>query len=151
MKSEIKIKLHAQCLQWVAGRIEEATRTMEETQAAANEETKSSAGDKYETSREMMRQEQDKVAWQLMENLKLKKVLDSLKPEITHEKGQLGSLLRTSEGNFYLSASLGQLKVDGEVYMMISPVSPLAQKLLGKRKGEEVQLNGRHFYIEEVL
>ena len=151
MKPEIKIKLHEQCRQWVEERIAEARKAMEDTQAAANEETKSSAGDKYETSREMMRQEQDKAARQLMENLKLKQVLDSLRPEMKHEKVQPGSLLQTSEGKFYISASLGRLKMEEEDFMMISPVSPLARQLMGKKKGEEVQLNGRRFHIEEVV
>lgn len=151
MKSELKIKLHEQCYLWVEERIAEARKTMQETQAAANEETKSSAGDKYETSREMMRQEQDKAARQLMENLKLKQVLDSLRPEAKHEKVQPGSLLQTSQGNFYISISLGRLMVEKEEFMMISPVSPLGMQLMGKKKGEEVELNGRRFFIEEVV
>lgn len=151
MESAIKVKLHKYCLQWVDERIEAAKKAIADTQAASNEETKSSAGDKYETSREMMQQEQNKAARQLMENLKLKKVLDSLNPAIVYEKAQLGSLVRTSEGNFYLSVSLGQLQIEKEQFMTISPVSPLAQQFMGKQQGEEVQLNGRRFYIEEVV
>ena len=151
MNQSIKVKLHARCLQWVEERIEEAKKAIADTQAASNEETKSSAGDKYETSREMMQQEQNKAARQLMENMKLKKVLDSLNPESTYQTAQLGSLVRTSEGNFYLSVSLGQLQLENEQFMMISPVSPLAQQFIGKQEGHEVLLNGRRFLIEEVV
>lgn len=124
---------------------------MEAVQEAANEETKSSAGDKYETGRAMMQQEQDKAAGQLMEALKLKKVLDQLNPDREQPAVGMGSLVKTSLGNFYISASIGQLSMEGIDYMIISPVAPLAQQLAGLKAGEELNFNGRKFKVEQVI
>lgn len=151
MNTEIKQKLHEACLHKVAQRITDAKASMEAVQEAANNETKSSAGDKYETGRAMMQQEQDKAASQLMEALKLKKVLDQLKPEQEHHQVQAGSLVVTNQGNFYISTSIGQLSLGGKVYMVISPVSPMAQQLAGLQAGEELNFNGRKFKVEQVV
>ena len=51
---------------------------MVNAQQAANEEGKSSAGDKYETGRAMMQIERDKAAQQLDEALKLKNIIDHI-------------------------------------------------------------------------
>lgn len=131
--------------------MQDAKASMEAVQEAANNETKSSAGDKYETGRAMMQQEQDKAAAQLMEALKLKKVLDQLKTDKEHRQVQAGSLIFTNLGNFYIAASLGQLSLDGVAYMAISPVSPLAQQLLGLQTGGELNFNGRKFKVEQLL
>ena len=48
-----------------------AKQTMEMAQESANEENKSSVGDKYETGRAMAQQERDKAAVQLTELQKL--------------------------------------------------------------------------------
>lgn len=132
-------------------RINSAKASMEAVQEAANEETKSSAGDKYETGRAMMQQEQDKAAGQLMEALKLKKVLDQLNPDREQPAVGMGSLVKTSLGNFYISASIGQLSMEGIDYMIISPVAPLAQQLAGLKAGEELNFNGRKFKVEQVI
>ena len=57
---------------------------MVNAQEAANEEGKSSVGDKYETGRAMMQIERDKAAQQLDEALKLKNIID----QISIETGQ---------------------------------------------------------------
>lgn len=147
----LKHKLYAHCRQVVEERIVAAKNTIAEAQKAAEQETKSSAGDKYETGREMLQQEQNKASLQLMELLKLKKVLDELNPARVSTQVEAGCLLQTDKGNFYFSVSLGQLSLEGQVFMVISPVAPLAQLLAGKKAGEQVQLNGRTYSLEALV
>lgn len=151
MNIAIKQRLHQACLQKVEERMDDARASIQAAQEAANNETKSSAGDKYETGRAMMQQEQDKAAGQLMEALKLKKVLDQLKTEKEHRQVQAGSLVFTNLGNFYIAASIGRLSLEGVAYMVISPVSPLAQQLAGLQAGEELNFNGRKFKVEQLV
>ena len=68
---------------------------MNDAQRSANEEGKSSAGDKYETGRAMMQIERDKAANQLEEALKLKRILDQIQPEVQHERILIGSVVIT--------------------------------------------------------
>jgi hypothetical protein len=76
--STVKSKLLAMCIEYVEQRISSATTAMQNAQEAANEEGKSSAGDKYETGRAMMQIERDQAAAQLDESLKLKRTLHQI-------------------------------------------------------------------------
>ena len=150
-EQEIKIKLHGLCLKIVEERIREAKGGMEMLQAAANQETKSSAGDKYETGRAMMQLEQDKIARQLMESMKLKKVLDQLNPAKDCSVVQQGCLIFSSNGNFYISSGIGKLELEGKEYMAISAASPLARQMEGLKAGDEAGFNGRMYRIIKMV
>ena len=148
---DIKIQLHALCQEILEERVREAKKAIEEIQLAANEETKSSAGDKYETGRAMLQQEQDKYGRQLSETLKHKTVFDQLKPEVVQDKVQTGSLVVTNAGAFYIATSLGAVKLHGQEYMVISSAAPLYQQLNGLMEGDEILFNNRKFKIESVV
>lgn len=64
---QIKRRLLGHCRQYIHQRLDTVTRALEEVRQAVNEETKSSAGDKHETSRVMMQLEQEKLSLQLVE------------------------------------------------------------------------------------
>ena len=76
--NDLKAKLHAMCISYVQNRMEAAVQAIDDAQQAANEETKSSAGDKYETGREMMQQEADRSQVQLNEANKLMVALSKI-------------------------------------------------------------------------
>ena len=107
---------------------------------ASNNETKSSMGDKYETTREMVQQEINNLQLQLNENLKAQSVLKTLSVS-THEKIQPGSLVETNNGYFYIAISLGDLVFNNKKIFLISPESPLAKAMMGKLENEEFILN----------
>ena len=114
-------------------------RLIAETRAY-NNETKSSMGDKFETSREMVQQEINTLQIQLNENLQ---ALNSLKKINTnlHQTIGLGSLLETDKGFFYIAVSLGEINFNESKIFVISTESPLGKILFGKKKGEEITLN----------
>jgi len=107
---------------------------------ASNNETKSSMGDKYETTREMVQQEINNLQLQLNENLKAQSVLKTLSVS-AHEKIQPGSLVETNNGYFYIAISLGDLVFNNKKIFLISPESPLAKAMMGKLENEEFILN----------
>ncbi|TAH18705.1 MAG: hypothetical protein EAZ08_10985 [Cytophagales bacterium] len=71
----IKSALYDQCIGYVEGRIAAITQTIQEAQEAANNETKSTAGDKYETTRSMMQLDRAMNTNQLLAANKLKEDL----------------------------------------------------------------------------
>ncbi|WP_028980371.1 3-oxoacyl-ACP synthase [Sporocytophaga myxococcoides] len=146
----VKIKLYELCTAFVEQRIASSQKAIEHAQLAANEETKSSAGDKYETGRAMMQLEIEKQSVQLGEAMKLKQVLSQINPEKTSDSIQSGSLVFTDQGNFYISISAGKLDFEGITYFAISPVSPLGALLMTKKSGDVVQLNGKTFTIRKI-
>ena len=130
-------------LQIIQDKLSEKIGTLERMIAetrASNNETKSSMGDKYETSREMVQQEINNIQLQLNENLRAK---NSLKLITTnpHQTIGVGSLVETEKGLFYIAVSLGEIIFNEKKIFVISTESPLGNVLLGHKTGEEISLN----------
>ncbi|OWK74358.1 hypothetical protein CBW16_02805 [Flavobacteriaceae bacterium JJC] len=116
---------------------------------AANNETKSSMGDKYETSREMVQQEINNLQIQLNENVRAKNSLKLINTNL-HQTVGLGSLVETDKGMFYIAVSLGSVEKDQRRIFLISPESPLAQAMTGKSEGSEFSLNAVKQTIKNI-
>ncbi|MDB5132805.1 MAG: 3-oxoacyl-ACP synthase [Mucilaginibacter sp.] len=149
--SQLKEKLYLQCLDYVQKRMEAAEQGIKEAQQASKDDTKSSAGDKYETGRAMMQQETDRNRQQLNETNKLKVILNQVNPSAISEKIDTGSLVITDNGNFYIAISAGTLMVDNEAYFAVSPRSPIGLLLKGKKTGGKIVLNGKPYHIKMVI
>ncbi|MCU0431468.1 MAG: GreA/GreB family elongation factor [Cytophagaceae bacterium] len=147
--SEDKKRLHQICLHAVTMRLQRLKATKEELQASANEETKSSAGDKYETGRSMAQLEIDKLAGQIKDAEQQLSILQSIKDN-GRDKVQLGSLILTTQGVFYLAVSLGPVEVDQEKFMVISTFSPIGKAMNGKRKGDSFENFNKKILIKEI-
>jgi len=110
-------------------------------------DTKSTAGDKHETSRAMAQLEQEKLGKQISETRKFLQTFSSISNTKSGAEIQIGSLIETSSGFFLLGIAYGQLTVQNESVFCLSTAAPLGQLLLGKLVGDEVLLNGRRFEI----
>ncbi|HEY8401261.1 MAG TPA: 3-oxoacyl-ACP synthase [Cytophagaceae bacterium] len=146
----IKQALYNKCVEYVNERLSATQKAIQEAQAAANEETKSSVGDKYETGRAMLQLEIEKMSAQLAEGMKLKQSLSRINPEKEMETAELGSLVETSGGIFFLSISLGQIKLDDKTYFVISPATPIGTQLLGLKKGDSFTFNNKSISILSI-
>ena len=127
----LKIALHHHCMQYVESRIQTAQQAMHRAQEAANEEGKSSAGDKYETTRAMMQIERDKAAQQLDESLKLKRILQGIRTDVRVDKVSLGAVVLSDEINFYIAISVGKMQVEAKDFIAIAANAPVALALMG--------------------
>lgn len=145
-----KPALHAACLVYLQQRIDAAQSAMLAAQESANSETKSSAGDKYETGRAMAQEERNRNAVQLREALNLKAELERIDPEKACDTVRPGALATTSMGRFYVSISAGRLLVAGTDYFAVSAAAPVAVALSGRRAGEEAAFNGKQVRVETV-
>ena len=147
---ELKASLYQLCLKFINERIQTAETALQQAREASNDDTKSSAGDKYETSREMMQQDIDRNKRLLMDAEENQKVLNSIKYVPYSQSARNGSLVLTDQGSFYLSVSAGQLHLNDKTFFAISAVSPIGKLLLGKQKGDKFDFNGKKFLIKEV-
>ena len=146
----LKQRLLVECKQYVASRIETANQSMINAQQAANEEDKSSVGDKYETGRAMMQIERDKAAQQLDEALKLKKIIDQIPIEMGSEKIMLGSLVITNSKKIFISIGVGKLILDDEEFLVVAPGSPLGKQLMGLKVNDETMFNKERLTILQI-
>ncbi|GAB1463941.1 3-oxoacyl-ACP synthase [Pedobacter sp.] len=146
----MKNELYQLCLTFIEKRIATATEALEQAQEASSDDTKSSAGDKFETGREMAQQDINRNKQLLADAQQQKAVLLSLADVPKTEKVRSGSLVITNNGNFYISISAGQLQLEGNTFFAISAASPIGKLLLGKAIGEQFSFNGKTYLIEQV-
>ena len=145
--SDLKEKLHNLCIAYVQGRMQASEQAIAEAQQAVNDDTKSSAGDKYETGREMMQQETNRNLAQLNEANKLMVALNLVGYKSISTKIETGSVVKTNNGDFYIAISAGILQLEDKSYFAISPASPIGLKLKGLQAGDSFTLNGKNYQI----
>ncbi len=146
----LKEELYRFCIDFVNKREAEIKKIIAEAQDAANNETKSSAGDKYETGREVIQQEINLNLARLNELSKLRATLEHITPTQNGATALPGSVVYTNNGNFYISIGAGKMIVDGTSFFAISAVSPIGSKLSGQKAGYSFDLNGNKFVIEKI-
>lgn len=106
-------------------------------------ETKSSAGDKFETGRAMMQLEQEKNEMHLSNTVRQKNLLTSMISTNTQSTKILnGNLVNTDNGFYFIGIGVGKLSIDGIVCYVISAESPVGTQLLYKSVGDIVEFNG---------
>ena len=148
---EIKHKLYNACAAYVQERIETASHAVEDAQASANSETKSTAGDKHDTARAMMQLAAEQNTKHLAAAKKLNHALTLIDPKSVHDTVGLGSLVIASNGNFYIAISAGKIELGDKLYFAISPTSPMGQVLNGLKKGDETSFNGMKIEVKDIF
>lgn len=146
---EFKSEIIANCKHDLEGRIKAIESDLALLAADIAEDNKSSAGDKYETSREMANLERQKLAEQLSQNKKSLGYLINLK-SANHNRVEAGALIETDQDFIFIAISFGLLEVAGRKVMIISPQAPLAQALLGALAGDQVSFNDRLYKVKAV-
>jgi transcription elongation GreA/GreB family factor len=146
---KIKKDLLAHCRTSILERIKHIELAIEASRQTAGNETKSSSGDKYETTRAMMHLEIEKLSAQLYEAREDLRRVDQITLRDTTTV-QPGSLVYTSHAVFFISLSAGKVSLDGKDYMLISSLTPVGRALKGKTSGDSVEVNSRSFTILEI-
>jgi len=150
-KKQFKKSLLDQCKSVLTQRIQAAKNAMDQAQESANSEDKSSAGDKYETSRAMGQLEAGMNARQLDEALRDLAFLNSLDPETIFNSVQTGSIVETEKFLYFMSIGLGTMTVNNFQVVFLSPASPVAKMMEGKKAGESFSFNQNAVKILDVF
>jgi len=150
MGSRLKESLHKQCMEIVSKKIDTLKDAIHSASNAAKDEEKSSAGDKYETGRAMMHLELSKYHTQLEQAAKEKRVLDSINCTESPKQIGLGSVVKSTHGNYYLAVAVGSLDFEGATFITISPASPIGQLLMGLKVGDTFTFRLQSYTIGKV-
>ena len=128
-----------------------AWEAMEAAQESANDQGKSSMGDKYETSRSMGQLDRNMHAKQYEQFRIERTVLERIGNSGAPERGAVGSLIQTTAGWFFISVSLGLLKFEDETIIAVSSSSPVGLSLLGKNRDDKFRFqNNEHAIIQLI-
>lgn len=146
----LKEKVHARYLQLVNDKVDVFRDMISALSEDAQNDAKSSAGDKHETALSMMHLEQEKLNAKLAECLAQKTVLEKIHPGTVSAKIALGSLVVANGIYLFISLALPKITVDGTNILALSPQSPLGAKLIGNQAGYSFEINGSRYTVESV-
>ncbi|MBB4080548.1 transcription elongation GreA/GreB family factor [Lewinella aquimaris] len=147
----IKFQLHQACVADTDRRIATLHNILDGINTSRESETKSSAGDKYETGRAMLGREEAQANRQLLQVMEDRRTLAALKLQSSEGRVTQGSLVVTQHGSYYLSVGLGKVRLGEQVYFCISVQSPIGQAFLNRGIGETVSCNGITHTIEGIF
>ncbi len=146
----LKQQIHHHFLQVITGRILQLENVLADLKESGSNETKSSAGDKHETSLAMLQIEQANTRKQLQEISAQLAAFTKIDPAVPHHIIANGSLVYTDKGNFYISSALGKVTMQEYSVTAVSPQSPLAIQFMGLKAGDSLTVNKRFYIIQAV-
>lgn len=120
-------------------RVKTAQIAMQQAQESANQEEKSSAGDKYETGRAMSQNERDRNARQFELAKRELLYLQSLNVDVIYQSFEPGAVALCGEQYYFLSAGLGAVAIEQQKILWISPQAPLGLAMRNKRAGDSFE------------
>jgi transcription elongation GreA/GreB family factor len=116
----------------------------------AQNDAKSSAGDKHETTLSKLHIEQEKIANKLKEALEQLAILSKLDISPISDKVILGSLVKTNHLMVFVSTALPKITIDNQPVFAISPQSPLGIQLMHKAINSEFPVNNVTYKILDI-
>ncbi len=143
--------LFEHCQEILLERIRTSELLIKSAQDAANEEQKSSAGDKYETARSMNQLDRDMHARQLLQHRQELARLQQISWQQPHDAVEPGSLAVCSNLLLFIAAGLGTLSWNHYQVVVLSPAAPLAISILGKKAGDTIQLKNQSYLIQNIV
>ncbi|MBC6993433.1 hypothetical protein QWY85_16615 [Neolewinella lacunae] len=148
---QLKAKLIAHCRAHVDRVIDAIRSSMANIDEARANETKSSSPEEFEPGIALMQMEEDKLATQLAENLKVRQILDVIEGRPPSEKIVAGSLVATNRGLYFLAIGIGKCVIDGTTVFCTSLESPIGRAMNGKVVGDAFTLNDASFEVTGLV
>ncbi len=145
-----KQKLIKTCSNYLRDKINSLHAIINEVSEASNSESKSSAGDKHETSKAMMQLEIEKLGTQLNEAELQLVEFEKINFNKNFQCIEQGSLVETNKGYFLIASSIGKIIVDNKTVFVISSKSPLVIALAGKQQNDVLSFNGVEYVINYI-
>ncbi len=145
-----KQRLHQHLLDKLDSEVLEIKSDLQRIIESRNKETKSSAGDKFETGRSMLQNEEANARKRLGVAEDRRHELRKIVPTRNCLSVVPGALVQTSLGLFYICIAVGKLSIEGKVCFGISLDSPIGKRLSGRKAGETFVFNGTQVKISEL-
>lgn len=124
-------------------KLQEAKSMLDDALSAVANDSKSTAGDKHETSRAMAQIEQEKSAKKLVQLKGEKQRIQALVTDTKIDRVEVGALVETNLMRYYVSLGIGKMVINDQSIYAIAPGSPIGQAMIGKKEGEAFKINGK--------
>lgn len=147
---KIKQELLQACLDYANKRITNYKNELETIRESIESNDKS-GGDEDDSGNSQLLTDLEKNSQHLTDANKMLNGLKDISPKTVSDKVMLGSVVKTTNNNFFISVSAGKIEISDGSYFAISQHSPIGMLLLGKSKGDTIEFNGNKFTITEVI
>lgn len=147
----LKQDLITHCTAFIEKQLSHVHQAIEVAKSTAKEESKSSAGDKHETGKSHLQLTQENNSKHLNNLQQQKRVIKLLEAYDAKDFIQLGSLVDTSNGLYFLAIGVGQVKVNDITVFIVSPASPVGKALMHKQVNELAVFNQLNLQIKEII
>lgn len=145
-----KSRLLGHCKEIVKARLFNAEDAMNRAQESANDNEKSSAGDKFETGRAMGHLEKEMYARQYQKALHDLQKIESLDSKAMTTEVSLGSLVEMGSKFYLIAIGIGKVILDDKEYYVLSDESPIALSIIGKKKYDSITINDNRMQITDI-
>jgi len=145
-----KSRLLGHCKEIVKARLFNAEDAMNRAQESANDNEKSSAGDKFETGRAMGHLEKEMYARQYQKALHDLQKIESLDSKAMTTEVSLGSLVEMGSKFYLIAIGIGKVILDDKEYYVLSDESPIALSIIGKKKYDSITINDNRMQIADI-
>lgn len=139
------------CVDVLTLRMNVISQAMDQAQDSANNQEKSSAGDKHETARAIGQAERDMNARQLLQVRTDLKFLESIYVDQIFKSIAPGAMFQLDEQLFFVALGLGAVKVNDKTVMVISHLSPLFINIKSKQKNDVVLFQNKETVVRTVF
>lgn len=145
-----KIRIHQTCLAKLTDQVKAIEEELFNLKQDLADDSKSTAGDKHETSRAMLHLEQEKLGKRYQQLKNDLSFVSQIDPHIQYQKVQKGALVKTSLGIFYFSAGIGTITIQDQEIYCLSMQAPIANFLINKQINDEIIWQGKKVKIETI-
>ncbi len=138
--------------QYISDRIQTLQIEIEQLRLDISSDSKSTAGDKHETSRAMAQLEMEKLGSQIVDYQKFMQTIKQLS-EVNNSQNKsitIGSLIELSNGWYFLGVGIGKILFKDSSIFCLSTQSPLGQQLINKSIGDEIKLPALNLKIIKI-
>ncbi|WP_438962353.1 transcription elongation factor [Nonlabens sp.] len=145
-----KNKVHQHCREILEDRMITIHKNLDRLMDSKRNETKSSAGDKYETGMAMIQNEEDLFKRQLADTSKILEQFQKIDASKKCTLVEPGAMVELPAGWFYISAGMGKIVVEDETIFCISLQSPIGVALKHKKATDIISFNNQKFTIKTI-
>ncbi len=128
----------------------EISQNIDSIRLSRDSDTKSSAGDKYETSREMAQIELEKSNTQLKVLQTQKQDLSRIKFDNKYQQVAHGAFIQSKDAYYFIAIGLGKLIIENKTVYAISALSPLGKAMMGKKINDEIVFNNSSIKLLDI-
>lgn len=146
----IKEKIYSHLLKTINDKILSLENILLELKESISNETKSTAGDKYETARAMLHLEQENIFKQLQNAIDQRRELELIDISKRSIVVSQGSLIITDKDSFFISIGFGKMLIDSKTIVALSSKSPLGRIFIEKRVGDTCSYLSQTYLIMSI-